>query len=100
MYWFPTKLCFGSDQSPSIIYLSSFPWEASWSSLHPRPDPLALVHGCREFSLFTQFNSQSISPRTASSPPPARAESWEGISANRQWLSNKQRVLEKIGRND
>lgn len=53
----------------------------------------------REFSLFTHFNAQSIFPRAAPSPPPARAESWDGISANRQCLSDppshKQRVLEK-----
>lgn len=36
--------------------------------------------------------------------PLSRAESWDGISANRQWLSDppshKQRVLAKIRRND
>lgn len=38
----------------------------------------------RDFSLFTHFNAQSISPPSAPSPPPARAESWDGISENRQ----------------
>uniref|UniRef100_A0A8C2M3S9 Uncharacterized protein n=1 Tax=Cricetulus griseus TaxID=10029 RepID=A0A8C2M3S9_CRIGR len=96
MYWFSAKLCLGSDQSPSIIYLSSFPWEAPWSSLHPWPDPLDSL--CS----LTLILSRSL--RAASSPPPARAESWDGISANRQWLSDppsyKQRVLEKVRRND
>ncbi|EDL04830.1 mCG147124 [Mus musculus] len=112
MPWLPAKLCLRSDQSPSIIYLSSFPWEAGWSILHPQPDPAesldAALRGAgarfRYFSLFTHFNAQSVSPCAAPSPPPARAESWDGFSANRQCssdpLSHRQRVLEEIRRND
>uniref|UniRef100_A0A8D2JPL8 Uncharacterized protein n=1 Tax=Sciurus vulgaris TaxID=55149 RepID=A0A8D2JPL8_SCIVU len=85
MHWFSAKLCFGSDQSPSIIYLSYFPREAGSNSLpgvtgFSRCSCEALAGGCWEFSLFTHFNSQSSSPRGSPSPPPARAESSDVVS--------------------
>lgn len=102
MRWFSAELCSGPDQSPSIIYSSSgsrgggFQEPSGWDLRLPMQLRGA---GGRQLrvSLFAHFNSRLSSPRGAPSPPPARAESSDVVSARRSWSpdpsSRRQRVL-------